>query len=90
MAQIRSLAASLRNSWDSIEIARLSRDVAERGYQLTDQGFKNGAVESLKLEDARNNLVAAQQRLLQTELSYLTMILDISAALNINWKDLMK
>jgi outer membrane protein TolC len=89
-AQIRSLAASLRNSWDSIEIARLSLGVAERGYELTEQGFRNGTVESLKLEDARNNLVNARQRLLQSELSYFNMILDISAALNINWKDLMK
>ena len=90
MAQIRSLAASLRNSWDSIEIARLSLGVAERGYELTELGFRNGTVESLKLEDARNNLVNARQRLLQSELSYFNMILDISAALNINWKDLMK
>jgi len=89
-AQIRSLAANLRNSWDSIEIARLSLGVAERGYELTEQGFRNGTVESLKLEDARNNLINARQRLLQTELSYLNMILDISAALNISWKDLMK
>jgi outer membrane protein TolC len=89
-AQIRSLAASLRNSWDSIEIARLSLSVAERGYELTEQGFRNGAVESLKLEDARNNLVNARQRLLPAELSYFNMILDISAALNISWKDFMK
>jgi len=89
-AQIRSLAANLRNSWDSIEIARLSLSVAERGYELTEQGFRNGTVESLKLEDARNNLVNARQRLLQAELSYFYMILDISAALNISWKDFMK
>ena len=88
--QIRSLAANLRNSWDSIEIARLSLNVAERSYQLTEQGFRNGTVESLKLEDARNNLVNARQRLLQAELSYFNMILDISAALNINWKDFMQ
>jgi multidrug efflux system outer membrane protein len=88
--QIRSLAANLRNSWDSIEIARLSLSVAERGYELTEQGFRNGTVESLRLEDARNNLVSARQRLLQSELSYLTMILDVSAALNISWKDLMQ
>ena len=89
-SQIRSLAANLRNSWDSIEIARLSLGVAERGHELTGQGFRNGTVESLKLEDARNNLVNARQRLLQSELSYLNMILDMSAALNIDWKDLMK
>jgi len=89
-AQIRSLAANLRNSWDSIEIARLSLSVAERGHELTQQGFRNGTVDSLKLEDARNNMVSARQRLLQSELSYFNMILDISAALNIGWKDLMK
>ena len=89
-AQIRSLAANLRNSWDSIEIARLSLGVAERGHELTEHGFMNGTVDSLKLEDARNNLITAQQRLFQSELSYLTMILDISAALNMSWKDLMQ
>jgi outer membrane protein TolC len=89
-AQIRSLAANLRNSWDSIEIARLSLNVAERGHELTQQGFRNGTVDSLKLEDARNNLATARQRLLQSELAYFNMILDISAALNISWKDLMK
>jgi outer membrane protein TolC len=89
-AQIRSLAENLRNSWDGIEIVRLSLNVAERGYELTEQGFRNGTVESLRLEDARNNLINARQRLLQAELSYLTMVLDISAALNINWKELMK
>jgi outer membrane protein TolC len=89
-AQIRSLAANLRNSWDSIGIARLSLSVAERSHELTQQGFRNGTVDSLKLEDARNNLTAARQRLLQSELAYFNMILDISAALNIDWKDLMK
>jgi outer membrane protein TolC len=89
-AQIRSLAANLRNSWDSIEIARLSMSIAERSHELIQHGFNNGTVESLKLEDARNNLTTARQRLLQSELTYFNMILDISAALNIGWKDLMK
>jgi len=89
-AQIRSLAANLRNSWNSVEIARLGLNIAELGYNLTEQGFRNGTVDSLRLEDARSNLVMARQRLLQNELSYFNMILDISAALNISWKDLMK
>nr|AGS54065.1 TonB-dependent receptor [uncultured bacterium contig00007] len=88
--QIRSLASLLRNSWSSIEIARLSLDVANRSYQMTDQGFRNGTVESLVLEDARNNMANAQQRLLQTELSYFNMILDLSAAINMDWKDLIQ
>jgi len=86
--QIRSLASSLRNSWDSVEIARLSVEVAERSYELSDLGFRNGTVESLALEDARNNLANSRQRLLQSELSYFNMTLDLCAALNIDWKQL--
>ena len=88
--QIRSLAANLRNSWDSIEIARLSLQAAQRSYELSEQGFRNGTIESLKLEDARNNLADARQRLLRSELACQIMILDLSAALNINWKELVK
>jgi outer membrane protein TolC len=89
MTQIRSLAANLRNSWDSIEIARLGLEVAERTHELTEQGFRNGTVESLSLEDARNSLAEARQRLLRSKLAYQTMTLDLSAALNINWKDFL-
>ena len=88
--QIRSLAALLRNSWDSITIARLGFSTAQRSYQLTEQGFLNGTVEALALEDARNNMANARQRLLQSELSYFNMILDLSAALNIDWKNLIQ
>ena len=88
--QIRSLAALLRNSWDSITIARLGLSTAQRSYQLTEQGFLNGTVEALTLEDARNNMANARQRLLQSELSYFNMILDLSAALNIDWKNLIQ
>jgi outer membrane protein TolC len=88
--QIRSLCAQLANSWDSIVIARLGLSAAETGYQLTEEGFRSGTIESLVLEDARNNMTSARQRLLQTELSYFNMILDLSAAINMDWKNLIE
>ncbi|MCL2265409.1 MAG: TolC family protein [Treponema sp.] len=88
--QIRSLAALLHNSWDSVRIARLSLEAAGRNYQLTEQAFNSGAVEALTLQDSRNNMANARQRLLQTELSYFNMILDLSSALNIDWKYLLQ
>jgi multidrug efflux system outer membrane protein len=88
--QIRSLASLLHNFWDSIAIARLSLEAAQRSYELTEQGFRSGTVESLALEDARNNMANAKQRLLQTELSYFSMILDLSSALNLDWKKLIE
>jgi len=88
--QIRSLCSLLRNSWDSILIARQSLTASQRSYQLTEQGFNNGTVESLTLQDSRNNMANARQRLLQTELLYFNMILDLSSALNIDWKNLIQ
>ncbi|MDR1898814.1 MAG: TolC family protein [Treponema sp.] len=90
VSQIRSLTANLRNSWESIEIARLRVSVAERTYTLTEEGFRNGTVESMVLADARNNLADARQRLLMSELSYQTMMLDLSAAVNADWKEFFK
>jgi outer membrane protein TolC len=89
-AQIRSLTATLRNSWDSLEIARLRVKIAERGYQLTEQGFRSGTVESLVLEEARNDLGSARYQLLRGELAYQTTALDLAAALNVDWKTVMR
>ena len=88
--QIRSLTSLLKNSWESILIARLNLQAAQRGYQLTEQGFQNGTVEALTLQDARNNMTSARQRLLQAELSYFNMILDLSSSINIDWKKLIE
>jgi outer membrane protein TolC len=85
---IRSLAAQLRDSWSGIEIARLRVEIAERTYELTEEGFRNGTVELLTLEDTRNRMAEARQQLLADELTYQTMILDLAAALNVDWKEL--
>jgi multidrug efflux system outer membrane protein len=89
MNEIRSLTARLRNSWESIEIARLQEEIAENTYRLTDQGFHNGTVDNLTLEDARKNLADARQKVLASELSYQNMMLDLAAALNIDWKEFL-
>jgi outer membrane protein TolC len=83
--EIKNLAANIRNLWETIEIARLQVQIAERTYQLTEQGFQQGAVELLVLEDARNNLTEARQQLLTSELAYKTMTLDLAGALNMEW-----
>jgi outer membrane protein TolC len=87
---IRTLSALLHNSWDSILIARLGYEAAQLNYKLTEQGFNNGIIESLVLDDARSNMASARQRVYQSELSYFNTILDLSAAINMDWKNLVK
>jgi outer membrane protein TolC len=89
MREVRSLTENLKASWEGIEIARLRAEIAERAYELTADGFRNGTVESLALQEARNDMAEARQQVLEGELAYQTMILDLAAALNIDWKTLI-
>ncbi|MDR1400231.1 MAG: TolC family protein [Treponema sp.] len=87
--EIRSLTDSLRNSWFSIEIARLQVEIAEQTYSLSEEGFQQGVVETLTLEENRNSLSSAQDQLLSTEHTYYGFMLDLASALNISIQDLI-
>ena len=86
--RIRTLTQDLRNYWAAIEIARLRLDIAERTWELADQGFRSGTVDFLSLEDTRNSMALARQDLLNSEYNYLSATLDLLAALNTNLDEL--
>jgi outer membrane protein len=88
-AEIQSLSENLRNSWTSVEIARFQVALGEQTYELSEQGFRSGVTESLVLENARNSLAEARQQLLEVELSYMNMILDLARALNVDRRELL-
>jgi multidrug efflux system outer membrane protein len=89
-AQIRSLILSLRNSWNSLEIARLRQQIAQRSYELTERGFLAGTVESLALEDSRNSLSSARQELLERERDYQITTLSLAQELNADWRQFVR
>jgi len=86
--EIRSLVSNLSNTWESLEIARLRVDIAERTVEAADEAFRNGAVAFQELEDRRRDLSNARQRLLHGELSYQNLLLDLASALNVGWRTL--
>jgi outer membrane protein TolC len=88
--EIRSYADKLRNSWSSIEIARLQVEIAEQTYALSDEGFQMGMGESLSLEGNRNKRADARYDLLQAELTYYSLTLDLASALNITTQELLE
>jgi len=88
--QIRSLVSNLQNTWESVEIARLRVELAQRTVEAAEEGFRNGTVASQDLVDRRKDLADARQRFLQEEVSYQSMLLDLAAALNVDWKTLTR
>ena len=87
--QIRSLCSNLNNTWENLSIAKMRVNIAERTVEATEIGFRNGLLNSQELEDRRNDLSDARQRLLQGELSYQSLLLDLASALNVEWKTLI-
>jgi len=88
--QIRSLILNLQSTWQSLGIARLRVNIAQRTVDAAEKGFQFGTVEFQALETLRRDLSNAKLRLLQSEYSYQSMLLDLAAALNVDWKTLTK
>ena len=88
--QIRTLISTLHNTWESLEIARLRVELAQRTVEAAEDGFRNGTVESQDLVDRQKDLADARQQLLREELSCQSLLLDLAAALNVEWKTLAR
>jgi multidrug efflux system outer membrane protein len=87
--EIRTLTATLGNTWESLSIARLRTELAERSVEAAGAGFQGGRVSFQELEDRRRDLADSRQRLLQGELAYQSLLLDLAAALNVPWRELI-
>ena len=85
-AQIRILVLNLNNTLESLEIARLRMELAQRTVEATEIGFRNGTVQYRVLEETRRDLADARQRYLNGELGYQSLLLDLASALNVDWK----
>jgi multidrug efflux system outer membrane protein len=88
--QIRSLISNLQRTWENLEIASLRVEIARRTVDATEEGFRSGTFEFQELEDKRNDLTSYRQQLLQREYDYQSLILDLAAALNVDWKTLIR
>jgi outer membrane protein TolC len=80
--EIRSLVLGLENGWNEVETARLRVSIAERVYELSEQGYRRGTLNFLDFETVRNRLTTARQELLQSEIKYKLLFLDLAYALN--------
>ena len=84
--EIRAIISNLNSTWESLEIARLRVQISTLTVQATELGFQSGTVEFRDLEDTRRELMDVQLRLLQGEYTYQSLLLDLAAALNMDWK----
>ncbi len=80
--EIRNLVEKLATSKDSIAAMELNVTIAQKAYQLSEQGYKAGTIEYLDLKDAENSLLSARIGVLSEKYNYLSMLLDLEKSLN--------
>jgi len=86
--EIRNSTESIRNTWAEVEIARLRVQYAERAQDLAEQAYRTGAMNFLDYETMRNNRTQARQKLLQSELTYKILVLDLASSLDMEEAEL--
>ncbi|MDR0403443.1 MAG: TolC family protein [Treponema sp.] len=86
--EIRFLCANLETAWNGTELARLQLEIAGRGYELSEEAYRVGAMSFVDFEISRNRYTEARQGLLDAELGYKLLVLDLAFALNISEPEL--
>ncbi len=86
--EIRSIVMELDKSEKKIEALLLNRDLAERAYELADEGYNAGTVELLTLESTSDDLEKARLDVLSEKYNYQSALLDLEYAVNRNAEEL--
>ena len=86
--EIRTIAMSIEKSINKIKSLELNEKLAQRTYELAEQGYRSGTVELLTYERAMNQLSEARVRILQEKYNYQAALLDFEYAINKSLEDL--
>ena len=85
---ISKKVADVRRIYESLELNSLNKQIADRAYQLSAEGYRNGLVSQTDLASQRKDRLTAQQTLMQAEINYILSIESLAAALNIPTSEL--
>jgi len=88
--EIRILESGIRKSLANREVLILSRDLARRAYELSDEAYRLGGQSLLEVQDAGVQLEGAQLQLIFEELAILNSLADLEWALGLSSGELLK
>ena len=76
-------AKEVKLLWNEVEIARLNETIAERAYQLSQEGYGAGLVSQTDLENSRQQMVSAQLAGSTSQSQYLVGVEQLAHALGL-------
>lgn len=83
LKEIESLFASIDQLRETVRLTEFNERIALRKYELSTQGYDSGLVTQGALDDARQNHLSAQLKVLSARNSLQTGIIDLAYAMNV-------
>lgn len=80
--EIRSFVMEIEKSAKKIEALRLNESLAQRAFELAEEGYNAGTVELLTLESASDDYQKARLDVLSEKFNYQSALLDLEYAVN--------
>lgn len=78
--EVESCQREIRRSLSAISALRLSVELAERTYDLTNEAYRSGTRDILRLQDASDSLTEARTNLMKEEYALVSAVLDLEYA----------
>ncbi|MBF9017508.1 MULTISPECIES: TolC family protein [unclassified Oceanispirochaeta] len=82
--EILNLTQNLMTSQEKIELAGLNVILAQKSYEMTEESYNQGVMERLEVEDAQQSYLSAIQQKLSSQYQYLSGLIDLKYALNLD------
>ncbi len=80
--EIRSFVMEIEKSAKKIEALRLNESLAQRAFELAEEGYNAGTVELLTFESASDDYQKARLDVLSEKFNYQSALLDLEYAVN--------
>ncbi len=82
--EILNLARTIETSLEQLELAEMNVNLARRSYEMTEESYNLGVMERLDVEDAQQSYLSAVQQQLTSRYQYLSALIDLKYALNMD------
>jgi multidrug efflux system outer membrane protein len=84
---IVNTAKNVQLLWHAVEISKLNETIAERAYQLSQEGYRAGLVSQTDMENSRQQMVSAQLSGSTSQSQYLVGVGNLANALGLQVQD---
>lgn len=75
--------------WNSLDLAQMNYEIAQRAYQLSLDGYNSGLVAQTDMETARQQMISANQAILETKNQYTSALYEAALLMNISIEEMI-